>query len=117
MLKMKIWIIEPLEGIVKWDRYGVREDGNGFIFGWISREDSFYDFVVVNFRLIGSSLAVSYNTSSKKYSKEIGQRLKCPDETYLECKPVTEIVSEESSLIRWQKEHSQVDPQRNIDSK
>lgn len=108
MQKVKSWIIKPLNDIVKWDRYGIRGGEDGYIFGWIERDDGFYDFAVINFKLIGDSFALSYNTSSKKYSIEIGRRLKCTDETYVECKSARDIIPEGASLVRWQQEPSVV---------
>ncbi len=103
LTRLRSGVIEPLKDIVKWDRYAIREEqGGGFIFGWIERDDGFYDFIVVNFQLSGGTLLLGYNTSSKKYSKEIIKRLGGKDDNYLECRSAGEIVMDETKLIRWQ---------------
>jgi len=99
-------IVQPLNDIVEWDRYGFRhEDDSGFIFGWIKRDDNFYDFLVVRFWLDwnrgGPQFFCSYDTSSKKYSKEIGVRLGSNLEGYVECKSAKDIPS--ANLVSWQK--------------
>ena len=97
-------VIEPLKDIVKWDRYGFREY-DGFIFGWIKRDDGQLDFVVVRFWIdwkSGGTFYTTYDTSSKKYSREIGNRLGSPISTYSECRPASDIVPDEY-LIKWQK--------------
>src|SRR5271169_386090 len=86
-------IILPLNDIVEWDRYALREY-DGFIFGWIKREDGFYDFVNITFELLPNGFAKSFNTSSKKYSKEIARRL--TEESiviseHIDCKPASDI--------------------------
>lgn len=105
--KLRSTVIPILQDIVEWDRYGIREeDDSGFIFGWIKREDKFYDFVVVRFWLDWNQRGrffCSYDTSSKKYSKEIGIRLGSNLEGYVECKSARDIVSEEN-LVKWQRE-------------
>jgi hypothetical protein len=106
LLKLRTNIIDPLAGLVEWDRYGIKEDDDsGFIFGWIRRDDKFYDFVLVRFWVdwnqVGQ-LFCSYDTSSKKYSKEIGLRLGSNLPNYTECRSAREIVQEQN-LIKWQK--------------
>lgn len=106
MLHLRKDVILPLNDLVEWDRYGIRnEDDSGFIFGWIKREDSFYDFVIVHFKLDWSGgsgvFCCNYDTSSKKYSKEIGMRLGGDLGGYLECKPASDIP--DARLISWQK--------------
>jgi hypothetical protein len=101
LLKLRKEVILPLNEIVGWDRYSIRDNG-GFIFGWIKRDDGFYDFVVVNFQLYIDTLIVGYNTSSKKYSKEIGERLsKGANLDYIECIPASDFP--EAQLVSWQK--------------
>lgn len=105
MQKVKDRIIAPLSDIVEWDRYRIRDETEGgYIFGWIKRDEGNYDFVVLNFQKVDDTIIVSYNTSSKKYSKEIGDRLGCKDNTYAECRPAGEIVPPSAKLVRWQKE-------------
>ena len=99
---LKEKVIEPLNGLVEWDRYGAREDNSGFIFGWIKRDDGFYDFVVIDFKLVLEGLIVAYNTSSKKYSKEIGLRLSNDDGRYIECRSASELLG--ARLVKWQNE-------------
>lgn len=94
-------IIKPLNDIVQWDRYGVRDDDSGFIFGWIEREDGFYDFVVFDFKLVAEGLIIGYNTSSKKYSKEIGEKVTSSDGGYIECRSAAELP--DANLVKWQK--------------
>ncbi len=115
-LKLRESVIKPLEDLVAWDRYGISgTDDNGFIFGWIKRDDGFYDFVVVRFCIVWSfgnnKFLCSYNTSSKKYSKEIAKRLGDSLQDYIECKSVREL-EPETNLVRWQK--TSVDPLFNI---
>ncbi len=96
-------VILPLNDLVEWDRYGLRDDG-GFAFGWIKRDDGFYDFVSVTFQLTGNAFAISYTTSSKKHSKEIAGRFNLGGTAvydYLECKPASDIP--EANLVKWQK--------------
>jgi len=102
LARLKSNVIEPLKDIVKWDRYAIREnEAGGFIFGWIKRDDGFFDFVVINFQMNAGHLLFGYNTSSKKYSREIIKRLGGSDENYLECRPAKEILPDDT-LIEWQ---------------
>jgi len=97
-------VVDPLKDIVKWDRYGFREY-DGFIFGWINRDDGQLDFVVVRFWIdwrSGGTFHSTYDTSSKKYSREIGKRLGSPVSIYSECRSASEILPDEY-LIKWQK--------------
>lgn len=95
-------VIEPLNGLVEWDRYAVRDDNTGFIFGWIKRDEGKnYDFVCVNFQLTeNNGFLVGFNTSSAKYSKKIAEIL-TKSEEYLECKSVCDIP--EANPVPWQK--------------
>ena len=62
-------ILERLD-FVNWDRY-FGEGENLIFFGWIDREDSYKDFVVLDF----SVRPVWFATSSKEYSEKIGEIL------------------------------------------
>lgn len=96
-------VVVPLNDIVEWDRYALR-DYDGFIFGWIKRNDNFYDFVAVNFEMRNNQFFMNYNTSSKKYSKEIAQKLSKENlviEDHLDCKPASDIPK--ANLVSWQK--------------
>jgi hypothetical protein len=107
---LRTFVIKPLEGFVEWDRYGVRDEGDdGFIFGWIRRDDGFRDFVVVRFWINwdhgDAKFFCSYDTSSKRYSKEIGITLGGNLAGYAQCRSVREI-EPETNLVRWQRESS-----------
>lgn len=96
-------VIMPLNDIVEWDRYALR-DYDGFIFGWIKREDNFYDFVSINFELKNNQFLMNYNTSSKKYSKVIANKLSNNSiviEDHLDCKPASDIP--QARVVDWQK--------------
>lgn len=56
---------------VKWDRF-VREKTYFLAYGWIDREDSYKDFMMLEFR---GSVPQNFMTSSKKYSEEFHRRL------------------------------------------
>ena len=62
---------------VNWDRYF--NIGHYFtFFGWIKREDSYKDFVVIDFYFgEDGKTEISYSRSSKKYSKQISGILNC----------------------------------------
>ena len=110
IINLRTKIIAPLNDLVEWDRYGIRnEDDSGFIYGWIKRDDGFYDFVIIRFWLDwgkGGQFQCNYDTSSKKHSKEIAQRLGSSLEYYLECQPASDFP--EANLVRWQRaEHVQ----------
>jgi hypothetical protein len=101
-------IVVPLNDIVEWDRYGLR-DYNGFIFGWIKRDETAYDFVVVNFEIRDNQFFMNYNTSSKKYSKELANKLSISSnvlDDYLECKPASDIP--QANLVKWQKKYKEL---------
>ncbi len=63
---------------VKWDRY-YGESNHYTFFGWIDREDSYKDFLVLNIELdkIRKNILISFSTSSKKHSKRIAKILRC----------------------------------------
>ena len=76
------WVAETLKqfSYVNWDRYTTGEylqkDRQRFawmqIFGWIDREDSYKDFVVIAFEITGVSRLVRHiMTSSARFSEEI----------------------------------------------
>ena len=61
---------------VKWDRFVHYVDPWRFkVYGWIDREDSYKDFVLLTFTNNGENYIVGYVTSSKKYDKEISKIL------------------------------------------
>jgi hypothetical protein len=104
LMHLRVDVIAPLNDLVEWDRYGIRnEDDSGFIFGWIKRDDGFYDFVIIKFWLDWDKKGAffyNYDTSSKKYSKEIGVRLGSNLDGYLECRSASDFP--EARLIGWQ---------------
>ena len=73
-------IIDVLRSLdfVKWDRY-FGENNCYTFFGWIDRDDSYKDFVVLDIELdkIRKGLLIGFSTSSKKYSKRIADILRC----------------------------------------
>jgi len=93
-------IVMPLNGLVKWDRYALRNDRAGFIYGWIKRTDGHYDFVSFNFWMDGVEFAFGFTTSSKKYSEELGRRLGQKIDTHVECRSVSDMP--EAELVDWQ---------------
>lgn len=104
LVPLRFRVIDPLRDLVQWDRYGIRQDQSaGFLYGWIKRDDGFLDFVLIQFQLIGTTLQFSYNTSSKKYSREIARRLSGSEDGYLECRSAQEIIPDQNMLIRWQR--------------
>jgi hypothetical protein len=58
---------------VAWDRYTESENGLT-LYGWIGREDSHEDFMVILIKLAGRSLHIRFITSSARYSKEFSRR-------------------------------------------
>ncbi|MGA3021092.1 MAG: hypothetical protein ABSD68_04045 [Candidatus Micrarchaeales archaeon] len=111
VIRLRDRIVMPLNDLIEWDRYGIRnDDDSGFIFGWIKRDDNYYDFVCFNFALVNNEFVFNYNSSSEKYSKEIAEKLSKKTgcsfrNAYLECKSASDIP--EAKLIRWQKNISQ----------
>lgn len=73
-------ILDKLD-FVNWDRY-FGEDENLVFLGWIDREDNYKDFVVLDF----SVRPIWFVTSSKKYSKKIGELLE--HRSHSECKRI-----------------------------
>lgn len=67
--KKKSWIEKTLKKLsfVRWDRYVEFEEGIEF-YGWISRKDGKFDFLVLDFFSDGF---IDYSTSSAKYSLKI----------------------------------------------
>ena len=77
--KNKEWIEKVLSDIpfVNWDRFldlKWARNRNITVFGWIEREDSYKDFVVLEFDLVRSEVFF-VSTSSEKYSKKISEIL------------------------------------------
>lgn len=102
VFRLRMFVVEPLKDIVKWDRYAIRDDKEGFIFGWIEREDGGYDFVNVTFNIANGGFNIGFNTSSAKYSKELARRLGADLSVYVECRSAAEIL-DEAKLVRWQR--------------
>jgi hypothetical protein len=63
--------LKKLKNFVKWDRFIEFYDEISF-FGWIDREDSYKDFVLIRFY---NSIPNYFATSSAKYSKKIAKIL------------------------------------------
>lgn len=60
---------------VKWDRY-VETSDKVDLFGWIKREDSHEDFVLLTYsKKEGNNWDTCFSTSSKEYSAEIARIL------------------------------------------
>lgn len=72
------WIEKVMNKLpfIKWDRYHYYKDTRPIItvFGWIDREDSYKDFVVLEFDT-NKQLLYFIATSSAKYSKKISEIL------------------------------------------
>jgi len=75
----KVKIIKKILGeleFVNWDRYFGEVDLT--FFGWIDRKkDKYKDFVTVSFDDDGSSLGISYATSSAEWTEKIAEILNC----------------------------------------
>lgn len=55
---------------VIWDRFTTDPDGRGVVYGWISRPDGRFDFVVLEYS--ADLASIGYTTSSVEHSEEIG---------------------------------------------
>ncbi len=55
---------------IEWDRF-TEDDGDYNIYGWIMREDSQRDFVLLQLYIEDDKIKGGYVTSSAKYTKEI----------------------------------------------
>lgn len=55
---------------VKWDRYVATELNSYYIYGWIEREDSYKDFIVIEWDE-DSTMGGWFITSSAKWDEEI----------------------------------------------
>lgn len=83
---------------VAWDRY--IDDESGYIFyGWIDREDSYKDFMVIEMDKDGGYYFI---TSSAKYSAEFLQRIN-PDSIHSDCIRI-ESNFEPKNMIRIKKD-------------
>lgn len=72
----KAWLKPLLTGLsfVRWDRFIPFEIGMR-VYGWINRDDSYKDFVVLDLIFGASPKAILIATSSAKYSKRIAEYL------------------------------------------
>lgn len=64
---------------VTWDRF-LRDNKNGIVevFGWIKREDTHEDFVLLHYETNGSEeWELRFSSSSAKYHSEIRKNLGC----------------------------------------
>ena len=77
--KFKLKTLKSLP-FVKWDRY----TANSY-YGWIDREDSYKDFVVISFYGIND---IGYITSSVKYDEKVGTLLGIADDERHPCKRI-----------------------------
>lgn len=84
-MKDKIEIILNKFPEVKWDRMTVDEVILQ-VYGWLSRDDGRYDFVLLRFDLFNET--VSLVTSSAQHSKEFGQRLGQREDSHKPCERV-----------------------------
>lgn len=75
---------------VNWDRFIVfPEEGKIDLYGWIKREDTHEDFVILTYENEeGNKWKTAYSTSSKKYDKEIFKILECEGEEPNKCERV-----------------------------
>ena len=72
---------------VIWDRFWERDNG-ATVFGWVDREDSYKDFVYMDYDYDSKTSKknrintwdMGYGTSSARYSKEIHRTLMCSDD-------------------------------------
>ena len=78
-------ILEEMH-FVQWDRFcgEIDNDETVQIYGWIEREDSYKDFVVLEH----SGCHISCITSSKKYSQEIARIVTGSADNHEDCKRV-----------------------------
>lgn len=84
---------------VNFDRYIFNDmDGEVNLFGWIKRDDNKHDFVLLRYDWSGgSNWNLCYSTSSKEYSKTIGERLGCG---HLNCTRVEDSFKDIDNCIR-----------------
>lgn len=71
-MRDEVYVTLNLFPEVMWDRYIETHTGHIF-YGWIKREDSHEDFMIVRFDAYGSPTEIL--TSSKKYSSDFASRL------------------------------------------
>lgn len=91
--KGKIEKILKKLSFVKWDRYTETDDGEWQtidLYGWIDREDSYKDFVVLEYDIPRDEFY--YWTSSSKYSEELNKVAREGME-HLKCKRIEEFSS------------------------
>lgn len=93
---------------VRWDRF-VNEISDGIpdettpiytMYGWIDREDTYKDFVLVTFTWDGSFV---YYTSSAKYSKIFDERINGTSENHTDCERVEDWFPEIKNVVRLKK--------------
>jgi len=75
---------------VNWDRFIVNiKEKKIDLYGWIKREDSHEDFVIITYeQTFSKKWKTSYGTSSKKYDKKIFKLLECEGEEPFVCQRV-----------------------------
>lgn len=85
---------------VEWDRFYEGKAGTD-LFGWIAREDTHEDFVVLSYKQSEKGEPywdTTFSTSSEKYSKRIAELLDFEDHN--NCKRVEHIFSSVANCIR-----------------
>jgi hypothetical protein len=70
--KQKLESILASLDFVMWDRYAGSLDSEIHIYGWIARNDSYKDFVVLTYK---DTQVESFITSSEKYTEQIAKIL------------------------------------------
>ena len=74
---------------VKWDRFIVNiKDKKIDLYGWIKREDTHEDFVILTYESKGEGWTISYSTSSKEFDNTIFKILQCDGEEPYKCERV-----------------------------
>jgi len=98
------WLIKmDLEKLdfVQWDRYTEAGD-NLNLYGWIEREDSYKDFVLVTYQAITGTqeYKLSAYTSSAKYSHKISELLFDDTTSHTDCKRIENVFNDVKNVIR-----------------
>jgi len=107
--KKKLWIEKTLSDLpfVNWDRFlDLRFEENRVlhVFGWIKREDSYKDFVSLEFDVVNQKVFF-IATSSKKYSKRIAEILGCSD--HADCQRIEDFFKIENMIKLKERECEQ----------
>lgn len=90
---------------VEWDRYtrvGNDHSVTYDFYGWIDRNDSYKDFVVLTLVFEKSEVTISYITSSVRYTRDIAKILNM--QVHEDCRRVEELYPSIPNLVKLFKE-------------